>query len=294
MNRIVSVFKYIAEYIFYGNLFIALATFLLYQQTMLQVGGRWQVDTLSVIVFLGTIFVYDLARVIPVKLTREHLYHYRYAWLLKNFYPVIIKGIIAMIFCLILFFRIPQRDMITLIILAAVASLYNFPFFFKGKSVFRIRDISYLKSFLIALVWAGVTGLLPVIDSGIHLSIPAIIIITLERFFLILALMLPFDLRDVAEDKRFGLQTLAQKLGWYKAKQLSFWLIMLSYGLALFHDVLLNKHMIEWPAILLSALFAALVLDNMRENRSDYYFFGLVDGIIIFQAIAIWAVYQMA
>jgi len=294
MNRIVSVFKYILEYLFYGNIFIALATFLLYQQTMLQVEGRWQVDTLSVIVFLGTIFVYDLARVIPVKLTREHLYHYRYAWLLKNFYPVIIKGIAAMIFCVTLFFSIPQRDMITLIILAAVASLYNFPFFFKGKSVFRIRDISYLKSFLIALVWAGVTGLLPAIDSGVSMSIPAIIVIVIERFLLILALMLPFDLRDVAEDKRFGIQTLAQKLGWKRAKQLSIYLLLMSYLIAFIRDFILHPSGLEWPAILLSAFVAMVIIVNMKEDRNDYYFFGLVDGIIVFQALAVWVVYQMA
>ncbi len=288
-----AVFRYILEYVFYGNLFIAFATFCLYQQTMLQVSGSLKIDELSWIVFFGTIFVYDLARVIPVRLTHQQMYHYRYVWLLRNFYPVLLFGFGSLVICSILIFQIPSRDIITLVLLAFVASFYNIPFLFKKTGLFRIRDISYLKSFLIALVWAGVTALLPAIDSGVKESIPGLAALFIERFLLILALMLPFDLRDVAEDKRFGIQTLAQVLGWKKSKHLSILLISLSYLMAFAHDFMNYPGGLAWPAILLSALFALLVLGKAKEDRGDFYFFGLVDGIIVFQALTFWVMYVL-
>lgn len=93
-------------------------------------------------------------------------------------------------------------------ILGLFTLLYALPLF--GNNT-NLRSLTGLKIFVIAIVWAGVTVLLPLADQ-INLWKWDVVVIFLQRFFLVLALILPFEIRDLRFDMA-QLGTIPQKFG---------------------------------------------------------------------------------
>ena len=88
----------------------------------------------------------------------------------------------------------------------------------------NLRRIPSLKIFIIAVVWAGVTGYLPAVASGV--LNPEVLFICLQRILLVIALMIPFEIRDLKYDSK-KLETLPQLLGIKKTKLLGFGLLVI-------------------------------------------------------------------
>lgn len=90
----------------------------------------------------------------------------------------------------------------------------------------NLRQISYLKIIIVAFVWSGFTVLLPLVDTEVSIDVNTIIIF-LQRFFLVIILILPFDIRDVKYDA-ISLQTIPKKIGVSQTKTLGLLLLILS------------------------------------------------------------------
>ena len=95
--------------------------------------------------------------------------------------------------------------------------LYALPVFSKKRN---LRSISGIKIFIIALVWAGVTVILPVVSAKFVLM-SMFLFEFLQRFLLVLVLILPFEIRDLKYDLQ-QLGTIPQKVGVTKTKILGF------------------------------------------------------------------------
>jgi 4-hydroxybenzoate polyprenyltransferase len=90
----------------------------------------------------------------------------------------------------------------------------------------NLRQISYLKIIIVAFVWAGFTVLLPLVDAEVPIDVNTIIIF-LQRFLLVVVLILPFDIRDVKYDA-ISLQTIPKKIGVNQTKRLGLLLLIIS------------------------------------------------------------------
>ena len=90
----------------------------------------------------------------------------------------------------------------------------------------NLRQISYLKIIIVAFVWSGFTVLLPLVDTEVSIDVNTIIIF-LQRFLLVIILILPFDIRDVKYDA-ISLQTIPKKIGVSQTKTLGLLLLILS------------------------------------------------------------------
>ena len=101
----------------------------------------------------------------------------------------------------------------------------------------NLREISYLKIVVVAFVWAGFTVLIPVIDAGNEISINVVFLI-LQRFLIVVVLILPFDIRDVKYDA-ISLQTIPKKIGVEKTKKLG--LILIVFSLVLEYLLVLHQ-----------------------------------------------------
>lgn len=62
-----------------------------------------------------------------------------------------------------------------------------------------LRNYAGLKLFIVAFVWAGITVLLPLEYEG-NTSLDSILQLAIPRFFWIIVLTLPFDIRDMDRD----------------------------------------------------------------------------------------------
>lgn len=86
--------------------------------------------------------------------------------------------------------------------------LYALPVFSRKRT---LRGISGIKIYIIALVWAGATVVLPLAYAKVEVNTESVLFF-LQRFLFIWVLTLPFEIRDLQYDDR-SLQTVAQLLG---------------------------------------------------------------------------------
>ena len=162
-----------------------------------------------------------------------------------------------------------QLEYKTLTYIAAfgiVTFLYAIPFFPKHLVIDNqknIRSIGGVKVYVIAIVWAGVTVLLPLINTDYYLS--AVVWITvLQRFVFVVLLMLPFEIRDLQYDN-LKLATIPQQIGIKNTKIIGALLGMVFFFLEFFKDALALKEItIALVITFISILF--LILSNAKQG----------------------------
>ncbi len=164
-----------------------------------------------------------------------------------------------------------------LVPLAGLALLYSWPVWPGRGRRWALREVPMLKGFLIAGVWTAVTMGLPVL---LHRPPDLVSVEKLmgQRFCLVAALCVVFDLRDLGRDRAAGLATLPVLLGPTGAKAVALGLLAgaLTFGL--------------WrgtePGVLgITVGLAAAVVLAAREERSEYFFALLADGVLLVPAV---------
>lgn len=98
----------------------------------------------------------------------------------------------------------------------------------------NLRAISGIKIFVVALVWAGVTVIVPVVASKTELTAD-IWLTFFQRALIVIALILPFEIRDVTYDS-FQLKTLPQQIGIRNTKLLGEGVLLLCLILEFFKN----------------------------------------------------------
>ena len=91
----------------------------------------------------------------------------------------------------------------------------------------NLRSVGGLKVYVIAFVWSGVTVFLPLMNEQYPITLD-VYVEGLQRFLLIIALMLPFEIRDLQFDS-IKLFTIPQQIGLKKTKILGVWLLVIFF-----------------------------------------------------------------
>lgn len=150
-----------------------------------------------------------------------------------------------------------------------------------GKQV-SLRRLPQLKIFVIVLVWNIVTILLPLQN---HFTDYSLWIEFVQRTFLLIALTIPFDIRDFETDPQ-DMSTLPQKMGIHKAKKVSV-LLLVGFFILIFFK---TEYRLE---IILSELIVFIVslgfITQVNNHKSIYYTAFWMEGIPILWAILLWS-----
>ncbi|MGK0413795.1 MAG: 4-hydroxybenzoate polyprenyltransferase [Polaribacter sp.] len=141
--------------------------------------------------------------------------------------------------------------------------LYAVPFLSGlGKN---LRQISYLKIMVVAIVWSGFTVLLPFVDSMQEIPLNTVFLM-LQRFLIVVVLILPFDIRDVQYDS-ISLQTIPKKIGIAKTKRLG--LLLMIFSLILEY-LFATESFVKTPFMIFFFL-VILLLMRAKTTQSKYY-----------------------
>lgn len=180
-------------------------------------------------------------------------------------------------------FQLRRETIIFLGILGLITFLYAIPlaprkWFLDNKK--NLRSISGLKVYLIALVWSGVTVFLPLFNAEVLMSTD-VVILGIQRFLLVLLLMLPFEIRDLNYDS-VKLATIPQQIGISKTKILGFIIAAIYLLLCEFYQNIGGKEII-WRATVILISLAFLGFSNTRSSK--YYTSLWVESIPIFWAV---------
>jgi 4-hydroxybenzoate polyprenyltransferase len=156
--------------------------------------------------------------------------------------------------------------------LAALAIGYSWPVLPWGGRWRAIREVPLLKVFLIAGVWTAVTVGLPAL--ALHQPLGSVAGLAGQRFCLVTALAIVFDIRDYGRDRAVGLRTFPALLGVGGAKAVS-----LAF---LAGEMLLGLSRGASPlAVLLSTGVAVAIVLAAEETRGDYFFALVTDGVLL-------------
>ena len=147
-----------------------------------------------------------------------------------------------------------------------------------------LRSISGLKVYVIAIVWAGVTVFIPLINSDFNINTD-IVLLGIQRFLYVLVLMLPFEIRDLKFDN-LELSTIPQRLGVKKSKTIGVLLLLVFLLLEFLKDeTTVNSIIVLLIVSIITALF--VIFSKVEQNK--YYSSFWVEGLPILWLILLLA-----
>lgn len=203
-------------------------------------------------VFFGTITGYNFVKYAPVIRTRfKEIYAY-------------LKVIQICSLILLIYFS-SQLSFYTLVVAGGFALLtffYAIPFL-KNKN---FRSINGIKTTIVAIVWAGVTVILPLVNEEMVLD-KQIWLSFLQRIIFVFVLTLPFEIRDLPFDD-LALGTLPQRVGVGRTKILGVVLLFFVIMLEIYKPVGNLKFEIS---LVFSTILLGLFLWYSKRRQSKYY-----------------------
>lgn len=166
-------------------------------------------------------------------------------------------------------FTLPKTTIVYLLFFGVITFFYAIPFLPKRfflDAHHNLRTISGLKVYVIAFVWAGVTVILPLLHADESLVLD-VYIEAFQRFVLVVALMLPFEIRDLRFDS-LRLATIPQQIGVKRTKGLGFLLILIFFLLEFLKDAVTVKFIFS---TLIAGVLLLFLLRFSSKNQSPYY-----------------------
>tara|TARA_R110001632_G_scaffold47551_3_gene120437 strand:- start:5617 stop:6435 length:819 start_codon:yes stop_codon:yes gene_type:complete len=250
-----SFLKHLFNFYVNASIHVALAVYAFVRVTELYFDLPYN-ENLDYFIFYGTITGYNFIKYAGV----AKFYHMS---LTKSMRLIQIFSFAC--FCLLCYYawQLPIETLLYFLPLGLLTVLYIVPFL--GGFQKNLRGISYLKVFIVAGVWSGVTVIIPLLSGGYEVG-SELILIFVQRTLFVLVLILPFEIRDMQLDFK-DISTLPQKIGIVQTKKLGFVLLLFSLTLEfLITESIANKNI--FLVICLALLF---FLMRSKQKQSKFY-----------------------
>ena len=239
------------------------------------------------LLFIATTAIYNFSILLSKPKNPENSAQKRVRWFFSHYRLMVTLTVVPILLLAPLFFLVSVPARILLIFLAVLSFAYGLPLFAVGDSKFGLRNIPGLKIFLITLVWTMSCVLLPILEAQarqmVTLSLYDTTIFMAKEFLFIGALAIPFDIRDIFEDKQSGLKTIAVAWGEKNAYFFCEALLLGYIALLLFFRV--DGFGADFWALIVSVVIAGWLILRSKWEKNEYYYFFFLDGILILQYI---------
>jgi hypothetical protein len=267
------------NFIGYSNLFLAFCVFC----------STWQVELVfhehsdsaflfATINFIATFCLYNAQRIFQSFKSNDDE---RLLWYRKNKYYIFI----LIVFLILTFSKLILRTLLTYqetAIIYGILVVFSLLYFLPP---FEFRKLPFLKGFYIALAWVTANAIIPLLFRGeIYQGITSLQKkhwgYVLSQFFFISAICIPFDIRDMAKDKKSNVESIPILVGLKTSKLIAIFLLSI-YLLLAFSMNIKNLFLIRCFVFLVSALGVIF----SEQNRHRYFYIYCIDGLIVFQTI---------
>jgi 4-hydroxybenzoate polyprenyltransferase len=279
-----KIFYSFFDFLLFSNIFMSLCAVAQGLLTFYLIGAK-PVFPVLVLLFTSTLGIYNFSILATKKGDPLISLYKRVRWFFSHHRLMVTFTIVSLLSLIPLFVLLSMESRLLLIFLGMISFFYSIPLFNIGDQKFGLRHIPWLKQFMIALVWTLSIVLLPVLEAQhFHLttiSLRDITILTAKRFLFIAALTIPFDIRDLFDDRKSGLKTVPTVLG--EKNAYLFCQILLGgyiFLLLLFKNGWLNH---DFWALTLSVAFTGWLIFKSKWEKNEYYYFFYMDGMLILQ-----------
>ena len=274
--------KRVLDFILHTNIYAAILIAALCASTIWIDQSLVLDDSLFLFVVSSSLFVYPFHRLYGAfRMDEDHRLE-RHRYMLKHagfaIPLIVLSGMMAAFYFLLL----EQQTQLYILVLSIITIAYTLPVIPSRRGWVPLRSVPGIKIFVIGVVMALMT-----VDLFVKDELPPLDrwLFVVERFLLIIALTIPFDIRDVQLDRSEKVKTIPTVLGVEMAKK---WcLVVLSiFGTITFLHYMFGEHLslsgllVNW----VTQVAAAIAIRNTDENSSSRYFSLVVEGIILLYA----------
>jgi hypothetical protein len=168
------------------------------------------------------------------------------------------------------------------------AAYYGFSF---GKHAIVLRNVGWLKPFIIGFSWAGMVTVYPVLyyrmTHGDHYE-PTVIgaLLFIKNLMFVAVLCIMFDIKDYAMDYNLQLKTFVVKIG---LRRTIYYVIipLCAAGLAFFvaYAIYRGFHPLRITFNVIPFLAAIAVGHSLHLRRSILYYLVIIDGLMLLKAV---------
>lgn len=282
-NSIVGdIVKKVLDVLLYSNMWVAFGAYCLCSQTQLLLFGRMAVTPVVLCITSGVFVIYGLHRRVGFGRLKEGEVSGKFLTIYRLRYGIALTTLLGFAGVTASLSQMPLKLTALFFVPGAIALAYILPV----KNGKRLRDMGLVKIFALTLTWAWLTVILPAAEQR---QVPdrTWIWMFAERCMFLFAIALAFDLRDIHIDRRNEVKTLPQQLGPGKSKILaavSLAVMVLFAYLNVAEGIYAPR---QWVALTISAVCSFIIIKNINEHTTDYYFSGLVDGMLPLQLLLI-------
>jgi len=267
----------VVNYFVFGNIYIAVCAVLMSYYTFAVFAGPVNYTLLGFI-FFASISSYSFHSYLP---TTEKEYSEKVKWGLKRrkyfLFLLVIGSCAATVF---LFFL--RQDLKLILVLILFTVLYSSPKINFAKFTF-FKRFGTAKTIYLAAIWTLVTVSLPL--SAIDFNTGnAGILFFVNRFFLIYAICILFDLKDKEYDIQRGIKSIITILDEKKIQMLFIVCLILFFISSAAFYIFRNSGLIV-TTLILPGIVLLFLLKKSKETKSDYWFSFLLDGVMMLSPI---------
>jgi 4-hydroxybenzoate polyprenyltransferase len=277
MKRFVS----FINFLLFGNIFVAAGALALTYSSFIQINYSSQSAHLYIVlVFFSTLFIYNFQRFFYKKNANTTLHSIRREWIFTHQTTIKTIAIISIIGVLSSFWLNHNYKLLLYLSPLLIVSLLYFSFA-------ELRKKPATKLLTLVSVWVITTSVIPIILSNNAVLTSSAILHIAARFCFMMAICIPFDIRDLAIDSADNITTLPQRIGEKKAISLAVIFIGIHATIVLFEfyvNFLSLQHIL---ALLISASCTALLISKTKSTRNEYFFVAGLDGTMILQGFLI-------
>jgi len=266
--------KKILDFYVFSNIHVALAGFSITKITL--INFRIESHLTPFFVAFSILLSYNFIRYYDIKTQRLIWFK---GWFVENINKIMALSILSILgLGYISFFADFNLKSLTILFPFAFMTLfYAVPLFQIGKIEISFRNFPVIKIFSITVAWAGISVFFPLYEAGYQFT-SEVYLEFIQRFFILLVITIPFDIRDVEADLK-ELKTLPQILGITNSKVLG---TLLLFGFVLLEIFKENFTYIGLLIVLIVSIISGLFLWFSSPERSRYYTSFWVESVPIF------------
>lgn len=256
----------------YANVFIALAAVghVMVTYALFPIPINFENNSYLLFIFLSTYLQYNVQRgymINPVNVGTE-----RSQWLIKNRKKLLVSLGISLIIVLFLCNNLSYTSIGIMVGAEVISTFYYLP-------PFNLRKQGYIKPFLIAFIWTISCAVVPLIEHDLITAKAYWYFISQFSFVSLLCFL--FDIKDMETDYINGINTYANKFGANITKAICLLLLTITGVAFYFYNNDPNALIKEGITLVVTCLVVLFT----GERRNDFYYYLVIDGLLILQGI---------
>jgi 4-hydroxybenzoate polyprenyltransferase len=181
-----------------------------------------------------------------------------------------------------------QKNLLFLLIPASIISVWYATDIKVYLKLGRLRNFPFLKIFCIAFAWIIMTVLFPAISAHYISDWNHVIWFAGERLLFLFAITLPFDIRDLEQDKQLGLKTFPILLGVQRIKVICYLFLLIFTTSVIIRSIFFQGEVTPInTSLIVTAIITAFIISFAHEKKNEIYFSVMLESTMVLKLLLV-------